>query len=365
MTGKETGKILTFCVLSGFLFFGSCNPGQSDSDAPGNALMLELIPDAETNPMPDDGDAADDPAIWLNPGNPSESVIIGTNKKKGLETYDLDGTLMERYEVGKINNVDLRSGFPLAGDTIDLIAGSNRTDNSIMIMRVDPVTRRLESIPGGSVKTTLAEVYGICLYHDCKSGRFFVFINSKEGTIEQWQIEGLQNGEIGGTLVRTLAVGSQPEGMVADDFNEVLYVGEEDRGIWKFMAEAGSPVSGTLVDSVGNGYLVDDVEGLAIYATSDSTGYLVASSQGNNSFAVYRREGKNEYLGSFQIEDRDSIDGVSETDGIEACSAFLGPAFPAGVFIAQDGFNKTDSLSDNQNFKIVSWNRIKANLSLK
>ena len=56
--------------------------------------------------------------------------------------------------------------------------------------------------------------------------------------------------------------------------------------------------------------LVPDVEGLTIYYGEDGNGYLVASSQGNNTFAIYDRAGSNSYLGSFAVED------VEETDGI-------------------------------------------------
>jgi 3-phytase len=97
------------------------------------------------------------------------------------------------------------------------------------------------------------------------------------------------------------------------------------------------------------------VEGLAIYALPDGTGYLLASSQGNNRFTAYAREGENRYLGSFSIVDGD-VDGCSDTDGIEATSAALGPAFPRGLFVAQDGSNQ----GGNQNCKLVPWERIAA-----
>jgi len=41
---------------------------------------------------------------------------------------------------------------------------------------------------------------------------------------------------------------------------------------------------------------VADVEGLTIAYGSDGKGYLIASSQGNSTFAIYRREGDNTYV---------------------------------------------------------------------
>jgi hypothetical protein len=106
------------------------------------------------------------------------------------------------------------------------------------------------------------------------------------------------------------------------------------------------------------------VEGLTIYYAHGGDGYLIASSQGEdhpgyplaNTFAVYRRNGNNEYVMSFKVVDNMAlgIDGVSNTDGVGVASAFLGSGFPTGVFVAQDGHNT----GGNQNFKLVPWENI-------
>ena len=135
-------------------------------------------------------------------------------------------------------------------------------------------------------------------------------------------------------LVRQFKVGTQLEGCVADDDLGHLYIGEEDVGIWKYPAEPNADLLKTTVDVVGpGGHLVADVEGLTIAYTSDGEGYLIASSQGNNTFAVYRREGTNPYVKSFRIIAGEKIDGVTETDGIHVTTANLGPRFPKGVFM--------------------------------
>lgn len=43
---------------------------------------IELQPVYETDVVENYGDAADDPAIWVNKNNPSKSLVIGTNKKR-------------------------------------------------------------------------------------------------------------------------------------------------------------------------------------------------------------------------------------------------------------------------------------------
>src|SRR4051812_47856200 len=37
-----------------------------------------------TDPVPHDGDAADDPAIWVDPSDPARSRVLGTDKEGGL-----------------------------------------------------------------------------------------------------------------------------------------------------------------------------------------------------------------------------------------------------------------------------------------
>ena len=34
------------------------------------------------------GDAADDPAIWVNPYNSTNSLVFGTDKRSGIYTFD-------------------------------------------------------------------------------------------------------------------------------------------------------------------------------------------------------------------------------------------------------------------------------------
>ena len=100
-----------------------------------------------------------------------------------------------------------------------------------------------------------------------------------------------------------------------------------------------------------------DVEGLSIYFAHDNKGYLIASIQGNNSFAIFERGGENKYLGSFRIKDS-GIDGVEGTDGIDVVNLDLGGPFSKGLFIAQDGTNHEGNAELPQNFKIVSWEKI-------
>jgi 3-phytase len=315
---------------------------------------VPVLASMETEPVPDSGDAADDPAIWIHPTDPSLSLIIGTDKQRGLAVYDMGGNEIQFLSDGNLNNVDVRYGFPLGGTNVDIVAAENRSNDSIAVYAIDPNTRMLIGVTAGTLNVGVT-AYGSCMYRSGQSGEYFFLVNSKRGDTEQWRLFDNGNGAVDAALVRSFDVGSQTEGCVADDDYADLYIGEEGVGIWKYGAEPGDGTSRELVDSTGaGGLLTADVEGLAIYYTADGGGYLLASSQGADEYVIYERSPANEYVGTFEIISGTEIDGTSDTDGIDVTSHPLGPDFPFGAFVAQDGSNS----GGNQNFKIVGWDDI-------
>lgn len=316
-------------------------------------VFSQVQPIAETTPVGTSGDAADDPAIWVNRQHPAQSRILATNKKRGLMVHDLQGKLLQQLDMGRVNNVDVRYGFALNGQTIDIAAASNRSNKSLSLFAIAPATGEVSWL--SDIPTDLDDTYGLCMYQS--NNYYYVFVNDTNGRFQQYKLN-THNGKVDGTLVREFKVASQPEGCVADDNSGQLYFGEEAVGIWQVPAMPTKSMP--ILIAPLSGPFVADVEGLAIYHMNKQR-YLIASSQGNNSYAVFALEDNNRYLGSFQIAmDLDKmIDGVSETDGIEIVSTPLGSQFPQGLMVAQDGHNVMPS--DTQNFKLVNGSMI-ANL---
>lgn len=338
---------LTFIPVS--IFSAIYAPARAESLSATASVSARV----ETQPVPHSGDAADDPAIWIHPSNPQESTILGTDKQGGLAVYGLDGKQLQYLADGKMNNVDLRYNFPLNGQPATLVTASNRTNGTIAIYRVNAATRKLENIAARRIYPGIG-VYGTCMYRSPVSGAYYVFVTSTSGGVEQWELFGTSTGKVDARRVRSFSVSTRAEGCVADDLLGRLYVGAETVGIWRYGAEPNAGAERTLVDTIGSGgHLVGEVEGLTIYYTS-SGGYLLASSQGNSSFVAYERTGTNAYLKTFTIGAGNGVDGVSGTDGIDVTNISLGPAFPQGLFVAQDTAND----GGNQNFKLVPWQSI-------
>jgi 3-phytase len=329
-------------------------------------ISLSVTPDAETRPIRTgsvDDDAADDMAVWVNKKDPGKSVIIGTNKKGGIAAYTLTGEEVVNYTTGRINNIDVMHDLPTSSGAMDIMGCTNRTDQSIDLYRIHQDSFALTDVAAHALAIDtqkVKDIYGLCFYNGAKP---YLFINGKNGAVQQFEIIVTLDQKVDVKLVRDIAFGSQTEGMVVDEQRHVLYVGEEDKGIWRLSAKADGGDTKTLIpmSNEENPNIAFDIEGLAIY--KDGTGgFLLASSQGNFSYAVFDRGNSNEYITSFKIIGDQNLDGVEETDGIEAISLPLGSLFPKGVFIAQDGFNHDGDTLRTQNFKIVSWNKIAASV---
>ena len=310
----------------------------------------------ETEPMRSGGDTADDPAIWLHPADGARSTIITTDKKRGLVVYDIAGRELQYLPDGKLVNVDLRYDFPLGGRSTAIVASGNRADDSIAVYAVDQSSRLLRNVAAARLLVDF-DVYGSCMYRSQVTGQHYVFITSKSGEVGQWLLFEVGAGQVGVRKVRDFDVGSQVEGCVADDERGYVYIGEEAVGIWRYAAEPTASTMRRLVDSTGdNGFLTADVEGLTLSYGPEGAGYLIASSQGSDEFVVYRRDGSNEYVATFQIVEGNGIDRVTHADGIDVIVADLGSRFPQGVFVTQDQSND----GEHQNFKLVPWQDIEA-----
>ena len=320
-----------------------------------------IAPQAQTAPMARQGDAADDPAIWLS-GNPADARILGTNKKQGLLVYDLQGKQTQLLEVGRLNNVDVRQNIAFNGRKADLAVATQRDDNSMMLFTINADGVVAEA---GRFPTGLKSIYGMCLYQPA-SGGVQAFINDKDGTFQQYSI-GLEGNKFSATLLRSFKVASQPEGCVADDANGRLFLGEETRGVWTTSADAARPDALSMVLPVGQ-HLAADVEGMAIYrqpGAKANTGYLIVSSQGDSSYVVLDAQAPYKVRGRFKVGFNlaGGIDGTSETDGLDVTSANLGGAYAQGMLVIQDGYKR---LPDGpQNFKYVAWSDVARALQLE
>ena len=291
-------------------------------------------------------DAADDPAIWRNASQPQNSLIVATDKKAGLYVYGLDGKVRNFVQAGRVNNVDL---IDMGARGVIVVASdrNNLAKALLQIYRLDTSGQKLERL--GAVAGGAGEAYGVCLMQEGSALHAFSVL--KTGVIEQVVID-LEKKTPAGRTVRTLRLTTQTEGCVVDTRSHTLYVGEEDRGIWTFDTRPTGPVKGKLIAAVDGKHLFADVEGLTLLPSGANGGWLIASSQGDNAYALFSLPDMKP-AGRFRIA-AGRFGATQETDGVAAALGSFGPSYPDGLFIAQDG----DNAPAAQNFKLVSWRDI-------
>jgi 3-phytase len=323
------------------------------------ALVKPLF---ETDLIPSLGDAADDPAIWIHPTQATKSLVIATDKQGGLAIYDLQGQEKQYLAVGRLNNVDIRTGFNLNGTLIDLAVASNRDHNSLHLFSIDRDTGVVAEL--GQQATSTNEIYGACMFKD-KQNNFYAIVNDKDGRFEQYQLTAFDR-QVTAKKVREFKVATQPEGCVAIDQIEQLFVGEENTALWTLNARADAAITMTKVIQIGE-VVHADIEGVAYYKGAKNT-YLVISSQGNDSYVILESSSPYRHRGTFKIAMNAplGIDGASETDGLEVTSADLsgnntGP-WRLGMLVVQDGRKRMPE--GKQNYKYVPWLAIAEALNL-
>ena len=304
-------------------------------------------------------DAADDPEIWADPRDPSRGVIFGTDKQAGLYVYDLAGKELQFLADGPLNNVDLRDGFMVGGKAQVLVGASDRGRGAMAFYLLDPDT--LKVTLWGRVPVKVSEPYGFCMGR-LKDQMVAVMVG-KDGDIHQFAISD-QDGKPAATLMRDFPIGSQSEGCVVDDVAGLLYIAEEAHGIWRFPLD---PIGAArhLMAPAPSDILKPDVEGLTLLREGSKT-YLLASSQGDSAFAVWRVDAPEPaYVGRFSVIPGNGVDAVTGTDGLAALGGPVG-AFPEGLVVVQDDSDTDGETSSGprarQNFKLIDWREVKAAL---
>jgi 3-phytase len=307
-------------------------------------------------------------------------------------------------ESGRFNNVDLVSGFRLGHRRVDLAVVTDRGRDRLRFYRIDPATRLLTDVTAPDVpfafsadQTEVNEqrtAYGLGTYTD-PAGRVYAVV-SRRSTPEVGLFRLVERaGRVSYRLVDRLTLpsaftlpdgsgwspctdpgdGPQVEGTVVDPATGVVHLAQEKVGLWRTRLAGGrfvgTPTSVERVREFGvpahydaeeedcvtdyaadpgfGGRIAQDVEGLTIYRTGRTSGTLVVSSQGDDTFYTYDRR-TDRPTGRFAVVDG-TVDGSQECDGAAVVSTPL-PGFPGGLLVVHDGQNSPSTRTDT-NFKFV------------
>ncbi len=313
---------------------------------------------------------SDDPAIWVNPEDPSQSLVVGTDKGGSLYVFDLEGRIIPDTTFstgGRFNNVDVEYGFMLGGEAVDIAVATDRPVRLLRVLRLPEMT----PVDDGGIPVFEGETgdaalpMGIALYKRPSDGAVFAVVSRKTGPsgsyLWQYRLEDDGSGRVTGTKVREFGTFSDAtsmdegvaelgeiESVAVDDALGFIYYSDELTGVRKYPADPDAPDANLELALFGTEGFADQCEGISIYAIDGGTGYILVSDQQANAFRIFRREGEPGAPHDHRLLKVVRV-STNESDGSEVSSAALGPRFPAGLFVA---------MSDNRTFHYYSWEDI-------
>jgi 3-phytase len=298
----------------------------------------------------------DDPAIWIHPEDPSQSLIIGTDKDEngGLYVFNLQGKIVKPViKLKRPNNVDIEYGLLLNGKSTDIVVTTERLTNKIRIYRLPDMV----AIDNGGIEVFISETLrapmGISIYKRPRDEAIFVIVGRKEGPTQgsylwQYLLEDDGQGQVKATKVREFGVWSgikEIEAIAVDDELGYVYYSDEGVGVRKYYADPDKSDANIELALFGTEGFMDDHEGISIYPLNDGTGYILVSDQQANKFRIFKREGEPEDPHNHQLLKVVDV-STNDSDGSEVTNVRLNETFPYGLFVA---------MSDDKTFQLYSW----------
>lgn len=303
----------------------------------------------------------DDPAIWINPSDPAQSLIIGTDKDQdgGLYVFDLQGKLLREKTVTGLqrpDNVDIEYGLSLGGKPVDIAVATERLTHKLRIYSLPdmkPVDNGGIEVFRGQTGANERDLMGIALYKN-KGGKVYAIVGRKSGPTDgtylwQYLLEDDGRGKVKASLARKFGAYSafkEIESIAVDDQLGYIYYSDEGKGVRKYYAD---PEKGNkeLALFATKGF-TEDHEGISIYQLTDSTGYILVSDQGANSFQIFPREGAPGNPNEHTVLRKITVK-ASHSDGSDVTSISLNGDFAKGLFVA---------MSDDKTFHLYRWQDI-------
>ncbi|MFZ9683601.1 MAG: phytase, partial [Cephaloticoccus sp.] len=305
----------------------------------------------------------DDPAIWVNPADPAQSLVIGTDKDAdgALVVFGLDGRIRTDLSVRGLvrpNNVDIARGVMLNGQPTDIAVVAERFAHRLRAFRLPDMV----PVDGGGIEVLVGEaardVMGIALYTRAGDGAVFAIVSRsdlgapREGYLHQYRLVDDGTGVLRGVFARAFGTWSgrkEIEAVAVDNELGYVYYSDERYGVRKYHADPAAEDADDQLAEFGTTGFARDHEGISIYPTGPGTGYLLVSNQQADTFRIFPREGMpgkshdHPMLASVRVAAMDS-------DGSDVTAATL-PGFPGGLFVV---------MSTDRTFHFYAWDDIAA-----
>jgi 3-phytase len=319
---------LSSLLISSILFGTQCgHPVQAGQGRVGaiNTGPGVIQPVVITSPVRYD---TDDPAIWINPVDPAQSLIVGTDKDSdgGLYVFDLQGKEVPGKTVHGLkrpNNVDIGYGLKLGGQPMDFALVTERETGKLRAFRLPD----LQPIDNGQLDVFAGDAagermpMGVAIYTRPADGAMFAVVSRKtgpkEGYLAQYRLEDDGTSHLKFTMVRKFGTWSgnkEIESVAVDNELGFIYYSDEGVGVRKYYADP---------------------------------------AQGNAELALFARTGFTEDHEGISAADPNAYPELKAvpvaahfSDGSDVTNVPLNKQFPHGLFVA---------MSDNRTFHYYRW----------
>ena len=341
-----------------------------------------IQPVHKTEPLND----PDDPAVWVSPDNPAESLIVGTDKgadgpdgrrvNSSIAAFTTSGSVVARLPLRRPNNVDVEYGLIVGGQSTDIAVTCERERQAIRVFALPS----MQPIDGGGLPAFLGEAeqerlcMGVGLYKRPHDGAVFAILSRKSGPsgsyLWQYRLSDADgDGVVEAALVRQFGQFSgdgEIEAVAVDDAANRVYYSDEGCCVRAYAADPADDEGQLTADELaafGHEGFARDREGISIYALGASSprmdpeeaaaladdfqhgplpGFLfVSDQQRTGTFRVFCREAPHAHVASIRLA------GTDGSDGSEVTPFSLGPGFESGAFVA---------MSDTgHRFNLYSW----------
>jgi 3-phytase len=349
--------MIRFIISTGIilLLFTKCRTGNAREQKNDSATVRPAV---VTEAVQYD---TDDPAVWINPANPAQSLVVGTDKDANgaLYVFDLAGKIQQDKVVKGLqrpNNVDIAYGLSLNGKPVDIAVTTERMTHKLRIFSLPdmkPVDKGGIDVFVGETLPEYRDLMGIAMYKN-KAGQLYAIVGRKTGPLNggylwQYLLEDDGSGAVKATLVRKFGKYSgkkEIESIAVDQSLGYIYYSDEQVGVRQYFAEPGKG-DGELALFATQGFAADH-EGISIYQLTDTTGYILVSDQGANRFQVFSRQGTAQQPYEHKLLKVVKV-SATQSDGSEVVSVPLNKEFKHGLFIA---------MSDDKTFHFYRWEDI-------
>ena len=367
----------------GLAFLGALALGGGGCQDSGPAATVDMGPtmgvlSSSVGTSPPLTNSPQDAAIWVSSVDPTKSLVFATERVQlsgRLYSYSLGGQNVQSSALMmQPGLVDIKTGFTLGGQTVDLAAVAEAGTALIRFFSIDRSSGVMTDITGFTDvfkdRTGDAAIpVGVALYRRSSDNVGFVVVSPKSGPMTNYLYQyrlDYAAGKINLAYIRqfgdfsTLPVpgSTDVKGLLVDDAAGYLYYSDKSAGIRKYAVDPDAANANQELALFGQSEFLGDRNGLAIYGKSDGTGYLLSVDQTPNQSRIlfWPRQGA---AGSPHTHTLLSTLNLNADfiDGIEVTSAPLGSSYPSGLLVVSN--------RSGTNFLYYNWQAIASALQIK